>query len=152
MSSDSSPADALPDRVRAFLARHPRSVGGLFLFCAFMTFVYMPYDVLVKPFTQGIAQAEEVWLGYMLRGTAAKLSEPLHWAIYGAITFGFWHERPWAWTFAALYTVQVALASFVWSVLYGSYGTSGMSLSIGVSLLFTALALSVWLARPRAPR
>jgi len=152
VSSQPGPAPQMPrvvwTRARAFLARQPRPVGGVFLFCAFMTFVYMPYDVLVKPFTQALADAEEVWFGYMLRGTAAKLTEPLHWAIYAALTLGFYRERPWVWPCAALYTLQVSVASFVWSVLYGSYGPLGMLASVGVSLLFVALARAIWRARP----
>jgi hypothetical protein len=136
--------------VRDILARHPRSTGGVFLFCLFMTLVYMPYDVFAKLVTQDVSQAEEVWFGYMLRGTAAKLTEPLHWAIYGALAHGFWHERPWAWTLGALYTLQVSIGSLVWSFLYGSYGPVGMVLAVLVTALFAWLALALWRARPAA--
>jgi len=146
---DTGPAAVLA-RVRGFLARQPRAVGGVFLFCAFMTFVYMPYDVFVKLFTQELADAEEVWLGFMLRGGAAKLTEPLHWAIYAALTFGFYRERAWAWPFAALYTLQVSIGSLVWSFLYPSYGPLGMLLAVVVTLLFAALAHALWRARPGA--
>ena len=39
----------------------------VFCFCAFMAFVYMPFDFLLKPLWQDVAQAEEVWFGVMLQ-------------------------------------------------------------------------------------
>jgi len=134
--------------IAEFLRRQPLSVGGTYLFCLFMTFVYLPYDFLLKPLFRDVSTAQEVWFGFMLRGIEAKLTEPLHWAIYAALTLGFYRERPWVWPCAALYTLQVSVASFVWSVLYGSYGPLGMLASVGVSLLFVALARAIWRARP----
>ena len=32
----------------------------VFLFCVYMTFVYLPWDVFIKP----IAEDEEVWFGF----------------------------------------------------------------------------------------
>ena len=32
------------------------------VFCAYMTFLYMPFDMLLKP----VAEDQEVWFGYML--------------------------------------------------------------------------------------
>jgi nucleoside triphosphate diphosphatase len=140
----------LTDRLRERLRRYPLSVRAVFAFSLFMTFVYMPYDFFMKPFTQSIAAAEEVWFGLMLRGWTAKLTEPIHWLIYAALAYGFYHERPWAWTLAALYTLQVAVGTLVWTVLYASYGAIGNVLAVVVALLFAALAASVWRARPAA--
>ena len=50
---------------------------GLMVFCAYMTFIYMPFDLFYKP----VAEDAEVWLGITLYGWAAKSTEPLHWAI-----------------------------------------------------------------------
>jgi len=136
-----------------FLRRHPKSVSGVYLFAFFMTFVYMPYDVLLKPLLRGgVASAEEVWLGYMLTGWAAKLTEPLHWAIYAGLAYGFTRERPWAWTFAALYTLQVAVGSVIWVVLYASYGPFGYVMTVVVVGLFVALAAQVCRAHPHRSR
>ena len=136
-------------RLVDLLRRYPLAVRGVFVFSLFMTFVYMPYDVFVKLFTQSIEQAEEVWFGLMLRGWAAKLTEPLHWLIYASLGYGFFRERRWAWPFAALYTLQVAVGMVVWSMLYTSHGTPK---AVGVmgGLLFAALAAAVWRARPAA--
>jgi hypothetical protein len=137
-------------RLTERLRRYPLSVRSVFVFALFMTFLYLPYDFFVKPFTQSIAAAEEVWLGVMLRGWPAKLTEPLHWAIYAALAHGFYYERAWVWPLATLYTLQVALGTLVWTVLYASYGGLGNLLAVGVALLFAALAASVWRARPTA--
>jgi hypothetical protein len=133
------------------LRRYPLPVSGLFLFSVFMTFVYLPYDMLVKPFTQSVAQAEEVWFGFMLRGWAAKLTEPLHWLIYAALGHGFYRDRPWAFALGALYALQVAIGMLVWAALYVSPGVVWMG-SIVASLLFAVLAAAVWRARPAARR
>jgi hypothetical protein len=127
------------------LRRYPLAVSGVFLFSLFMTFVYSPFDFLVKPLFQPIAQAQEVWFGFMLRGWAAKLTEPLHWLIYAALSYGFFQGRPWAWTLGALYTLQVAVGMVVWIALYTKLGGAPAA---GVGLLFTALAVAVWRARP----
>ena len=135
--------------LRGFLARHPWSVGGVYLFALFMTFVYLPYDVFVKPLRVGIAGAEEVWLGFRLTGWPAKWTEPLHWMIYAGLARGFYLERPWAWTCASLYTVQVAIASVVWVLLYADYGPVGQVGTVLVVGLFLALAAQLWRARPQ---
>jgi len=135
-------------RLRRFGARHGYASAGVYLFCLFMTFVYCPYDVLIKPLFRGVDSAQEVWLGFMLTGWLAKLTEPLHWAIYGALGYGFHQERPWAWTAAALYTVQVAIGSAIWVVLYASYGPLGYALTPVVIGAFLVLALVLSRRRP----
>ena len=42
--------------------RRPFWMNVVFLFCVYMTFVYLPWDVFVKP----IAEDEEVWFGFIL--------------------------------------------------------------------------------------
>jgi hypothetical protein len=113
-------------------------------FCAYMTFVYMPFDFLVKP----VAHDEEVWLGLRLHGFAAKATEPLHWAIYAAGLYGFWRMRPWMWPWAAVYTAQIAVGMLVWSAVYvGS--ASGWALGGVAFLAFAALAAGLWRERAR---
>ena len=93
--------------------RRPWWVNGIWLFCLYMTFIYMPFDLFLKP----VAEDEEVWFGFTLHGWAAKATEPLHWAIYAAGAYGFWRMRPWMWPWAALYTGQVVVAMAVWNLL-----------------------------------
>jgi hypothetical protein len=135
-------------RIAELLRRFPFAVSGVFLFSLFMTFVYGPYDVLVKPFTQSLAQAEEVWLGFMLRGWAAKLTEPLHWLVYAGLSYGFYRERAWAWPLASLYTLQVAIGMVIWSWVYASQLPGMKAVGVGIALFFTWVAAGVWRARP----
>ena len=65
----------------------------IFLFCLYMTFVYMPFDLFLKP----VADAKEVWLGFTLHGWWAKATE--------------------MWPWAAIYVGQVAVAMFLWNVI-----------------------------------
>jgi len=143
-----SRAHDIATSVRGFVIRNPPAVGAVYLFCLFMCFVYLPYDFMVKPLFRGIEAAEEVWFGYMLRGFSAKLTEPLHWAIYAALAYGFSRERSWAWTCAALYIVQVAIGSVVWVWLYADYGPLGYALTPVVVAGFLGLAWLVARARP----
>ena len=85
----------------------------LFVFCLYMTFVYMPFDLFLKP----VAADEEVWFGFTLHGWWAKATEPLHWLIYTAGAFGFWKMKRWMWPWAAVYAAQVAVAMLLWNVI-----------------------------------
>ena len=51
----------------------------MFYFCCYMTFIYMPFDMFIKP----VAEDKEIWFGFTLTGWWAKATEPLHWLIYG---------------------------------------------------------------------
>ena len=135
-------------RLAGLLRRYPLAVSGVFLFSLFMTAVYGPYDMFVKLFTQPVSAAEEVWFGFMLRGWAAKLTEPLHWLIYASLSYGFFHERPWAWPFASLYTLQVALGMVIWALLYAPPVAGMRAVSVVVGLFLAAVAAAVWRARP----
>jgi hypothetical protein len=136
-------ASSLSADLRGWLSRHPRWLAGVFLFCVFMTFVYMPFDFLLKLLWQDVSQAEEVWFGVMLHGKAAKLTEPLHWIVYAGLAWGLWRERDWAWPAAALYTAQVAIGMLVWNVLYPELG-GGWPVGVAGLLVFGALAVALW--------
>jgi len=112
-------------------------------FCAFMTFAYLPYDLFWKP----VAQDKEIWLGFALSGWAAKATEPLHWAIYAAGTYGFWRMRPWLHPWAALYTASVAIGMLVWAV-KDAHGAA-VILGIAAAVAFALLARALWRARDR---
>ena len=95
-------------------------------FCLFMTFVYMPFDMFWKP----VAEDQEVWFGLLLEGWAAKLTEPLHWAIYAAGSYGLWKMKSWMWPWAAVYALQVAISMLVWSLVRGSLLAGGVSFAV----------------------
>ncbi len=121
----------------------PWWMTALLLFCAYMTFVYVPWDLFVKP----LALDEEVWFGLRFHGVAAKLLALPHWAIYAAGMVGFWRMRRWMWPYAALYVAQVAIAMFVWPLLYVGGGRA-LLIAIVSGAAFGALALALWRARP----
>jgi len=135
---------------RAQLARRPGWMNGVMAFCAFMTFVYMPFDLFWKP----VAVDEEVWFGLRLHGWAAKATEPLHWAIYAAGLYGFWRMRPWMWPWAAVYAAQVAIGMLVWPLVYVG-GARGWIVGVVSFAAFAALTFALWRAKARfrpAPR
>lgn len=96
-------------------AKRPWWMQLCFVFCLYMTFVYLPYDLFWKP----VAGDQEVWLGFVLHGWAAKVTEPLHWAIYAAGAYGFWRMKGWMWPWAGVYVAQIAVGMLVWSLLDG---------------------------------
>jgi hypothetical protein len=136
--------------LREVLGRRPGWMNALLLFCAYMALVYVPWDFATKP----LALDEEVWFGVVLRGWAAKATEPLHWLLYAAGAYGFWHMRPWMWPWAAVYAAQVAIAMAVWPLLeFG--GLRGAALGAASFVPFAALTRALWRARARfqpAPR
>jgi short-subunit dehydrogenase len=129
------------------LGRRPMWMNGLLLFCAVMTFVWMPLDFFGTP----VAIDEEAWFGIVLRGWEAKLTEPLHWAIMAAGTYGFWRMRPWMWPWAAVYTAQVALGTLIWSVSVVG-GVGGALLGIACFVPLAALAWALFQARDQFNR
>ena len=112
------------------------------IWCLYMTFVYMPYDLFIKP----VAEDQEVWFGFMLEGWAAKATEPLHWAIYAAGAYGFWKMSPWMWPWAAVYGAQVVIAMGMFPLLndMGSPWTGAVA-----AALFAVPSIALWRARPR---
>ena len=115
---------------------------GLMLFCAYMTFIYMPFDLFYKP----VADDQEVWFGFTLYGWAAKATEPLHWAIYGAGFYGFLKMKSWMHPWAAVYVAQVAIAMFVWPIL-ADRGNLGVGLV--ASTVFILLGIALWNAQDK---
>lgn len=97
---------------RVQFGRRPGWMNVLMVFCAYLAFVHVPWDFLCKP----VAGDAEVWFGITFHGWGAKLTEPLHAAIYLAGAYGFWRMRSWMWPWAALYAWQVALAVLVWEI------------------------------------
>lgn len=115
----------------------PTWVNVLLVFTGFMTFVYMPFDFFWKP----VAADQEVWLGIVLTGWAAKATEPIHWAIYAAFTYGFWKMRPWMRFWGTVYIAQLAVAMLVWNMLDARGHVLGGIVS---AIVFGALARAYW--------
>ena len=129
------------------LAVRPWWMNALMLFCAFMACVYMPWDFFIKP----VAVDAEAWFGFLLRGWGAKLTEPLHWAIYAAGAYGFWRMRAWMWPWAAVYAAQVALGMLVWNIVYVG-GMRGWLAGLVSFVPFAAITAALWGAQQQFGR
>lgn len=90
----------------------PVWMNVVMVFCGYMAFVYVPWDIFVKP----VSADAEVWFGVVFHGWAAKVMALPHWFVYGAAVYGFRRRRPWMRTWGAAYSAQIAFGMFVWSV------------------------------------
>ena len=124
-------------------AGRPGWMNALMFFCAFMAFVYCPWDLFVKP----AAVDEEVWFGVRFHGAWAKILAVPHLVVYAGMTYGFWRMRPWMHPWAAVYWGQVAVGMLVWSLLYEE-GVSSVVLGLASFAVFGALTLALWRAQP----
>lgn len=102
------------DWFRKQCRRRPWWINWMLLFCLYMTFIYLPYDLFVKP----MAVDEEVWFGLRFHGFWAKVLAVPHWVVYALGALGLWRMSPWARHFLSFYLVQVAIAFAVWPWLY----------------------------------
>ena len=129
------------DRVRALFAGRPWWMNAMFVFCLYMTFVYLPFDLFWKP----VERDEDVWFGVVLHGWWAKATAPLHWLIYGLGSWGFWRMARWMWPWAAVYCAQIAIGMLVWNLLDPRGG--GLAFGIPSLLLFVVPTVALWRAR-----
>jgi hypothetical protein len=83
---------------------------ALAVFCAATVLFLVPRDLFFSE-----TRDAEVWLGFEVRGAAALLTAPLHWAIFALGAWGFWRSRPWILPGAAAYAFYVALSHLIWS-------------------------------------
>jgi hypothetical protein len=113
----------------------------IFGFCLYMTFIYMPFDLFWKP----VAEDEEIWFGFTLRGWWAKATEPLHWLIYGAGAYGFWKMSRWMWPWAAVYAAQVTIAMLVYNLVDPEGG--GVLAGLIAGAIFMLPTVALWRAR-----
>ena len=142
MNRGARPLSAL-DWLRRWLAPRPWWMNALMAFCLYMTFVYLPFDLFVKP----VAIDDEVWFGWKVHGWVAKATEPLHWLIYALGAYGFLRMRRWMWPWAALYVAQISVGMFVWNVTDPrGAGWIGGLVSAGVFLIPT---VALWRSRDR---
>jgi len=131
------------DWLRVLFDGRPWWMNVLMVFCGYMAFVYVPWDLFVKP----TADDEEVWFGILFHGASAKVLAVPHWAVYALGAYGFRKMRPWLWPWASLYAAQVAIGMLVWNGLYVG-GFVGLLLGLVSFLPFLGLAWALWEARP----
>lgn len=124
------------------LRRRPWWMNAMLLFCAYMTFVYVPWDLFAKP----VAIDEEVWFGIRFHGWTAKLLAIPHWAVYAAGAVGFWKLARWMHPWAAVYVVQMTIAVVVWNVLYKEGASRYLFAALG-GAVFGWVASVLWRAR-----
>lgn len=120
------------------LRMRPHWMNALMLFCAYMTFIYLPWDIFLKP----LAEDQEVWFGLLFTGWAAKIGALVHWFVYGAGLWGFWKMKTSMRLWATLYTLQIAIRMFVWSFL-DNRGAGLLSGAL-VAIPFLLLAVALW--------
>lgn len=124
-----------------FRAR-PWWMNVMWLFCLYMTCIYLPFDIFLKP----VATDREVWFGVALSGWWAKATEPLHWIIYALGALGFWRMHRWMWPWAALYTAQIAIGMLVWNIL--DLRGRGWLGGVLVAAIFMVPTAALWRAKP----
>lgn len=126
----------------------PWWMSAAMVFCAYMAFVYVPWDLFTKP----LAEDEEVWFGLLFTGVWAKIFAIPHWFVYAAAVYGFRRRRPWMAFWTTAYTAQIAFSMYLWTALETG-GFSGVFLGILPALPFVGLTYAFWNARDHfAPR
>jgi hypothetical protein len=100
-------------------------------FCAASVIFLVPRDLFFAE-TRDV----EVWLGIELRGRAALLTAPLHWAVFGVGAWAFWRARPWIVSAAAAYVFYVALSHLIWSEAspHGNGWRVGLAQALAISV------------------
>ena len=110
------------------------------LFSLYMVFIYSPFDVVLKP----LAEDEDVWLGYMFTGWAAKVGGVVHWLVYAGLAWGLWKMTVWGWWLGSIYCTQVAIAMFLWPLFQTEATWMGAAIAGAV---FAIPAIAFWRAR-----
>lgn len=108
----------------------PRWVTAMALLCVAIV-VFLVYRDLLVPGPRDV----EVWFGLEVHGRAARLSAPLHWAIFLVGAFGFWFQKPWIVPAAAGYAFYIAFSHLVWSEM--SPKGQGWPIGLAQALLFS---------------
>ena len=120
----------------------PTWMNVLMVFSAYMAFVYVPWDIFVKP----VALDEEVWFGIRFHGGVAKFLALFHWAIYAAGAYGFRYMKSWMWPWASVYAAQLTVGMFIWGVVYVG-GVGGFVMGLVSAVPFALLTRALWNAR-----
>lgn len=88
----------------------------------------------------------EIWFGFELKGRAARLTAPAHWAIFATGAWGFWRLRSWIWPWASLYAASIAFSHLIWNLTSASGG--GLFTGATQAALFSLPALALLWAKP----
>ena len=132
----------MSDWLHDLFSGRPWWMNLVMVFCAFMAFIYMPWDIFWKP----VEADQEVWFGVMFTGWAAKFAALPHWYLYAVLAYGFRRRRSWMRILAPLYAAQVALGMLLWpNFQYGSW--TGFFLGLIAGIPFALLTLAFWNAR-----
>jgi hypothetical protein len=115
---------------------------ALALLCA-ATLVFLAARDLLLPEVGDV----EVWLGFELHGLAARLTAPLHWALFGAFAWAFWRAKPWVYGAAAAYVFYVALSHLIWSE--ASPNGRGWPMGLLQAAAISAIGVLLLRLRPR---
>ena len=109
----------------------PWWMTGLAGFCVSTVVFLVPRDLFFAE-TRDV----EVWLGFEVRGLAALLTAPLHWAIFAVGAWGFWTRRPWVLPVAAGYVFYIAIGHIIWSEVSpnGHGWPAGLAQALGISI------------------
>ena len=115
--------------------KRPFWMNVVFLFCVYMTFVYLPWDVFIKP----ISQDEEVWFGVLFYGWMAKVGGVVHWIVYASLTYGLWRMTSWARLLIIVYLLQVAWSMVFWALLRDDPTSVWLNLILAMGFLFLSI-------------
>ena len=112
-------------------SHRPRWMTALAAFCVATVLYLVPRDLFFAT-TRDV----EVWLGFEVRGAAALLTAPIHWAIFALGAWGFWQCRPWVLPWAAVYVFYIALSHLIWSEASpnGNGWPIGLVQALGISI------------------
>lgn len=98
------------DLSHSSVTKRPALMTALAVFCFATVLFLVPRDLFFAA-TRDV----EVWFGFEVRGMAALLTAPLHWAIFALGGWGAWRCRPWVLPWASGYVFYVALSHLIWS-------------------------------------
>jgi len=126
-------------------SNRPWWMTGLAIFCVAAVAFLVPRDLFLEH-TRDV----EVWFGFELRGRAAQLTAPIHWAIFLIGAWGFWRNRPWIVPAAAAYSFYIAFCHLVWNQV--SPNGSGWIAGIAQTVLFSLPGIFLLYAHHRTPR
>lgn len=126
----------------AIAAQRPAWATALAGLCAATVVFLVTRDIVVPE-----VRAVEIWLGFELRGWLALATAPIHYAIFGAAAWGYWHCRAWIWPWAAVYAFYIAVSHLIWNL----NSTRGEGLAAGLLQfgLFSVPAIALLFAKPR---
>ena len=133
----------MSDWLRDLFRDRPIWINALMVFSAYMTFIYVPWDIFWKP----VAEDKEVWFGIMFTGWWAKAWAFPHWFVYAAATHGLRRRRPWICTWGAFYTAQISLGMLVWNISYFGFSLTGWFVGIIGAAPFALLSFALADAR-----